>query len=65
MQFGNNWKNIGLMLVVGIVCLAFTATMTAQVQTDTTTTAGKASKEVQVERGEVVLVQGNDLVVKM
>ena len=65
MQFGNNWKNIGLMLVVGIVCLAFTATMTAQVQTDTTTTAGKASKDVQVERGEVVLVQGNDLVVKM
>src|SRR6516162_8689124 len=65
MRFGNNWKNIGLMLVVGIVCLAFSATMIAQVQTDTTTTAGKGSKEVQVERGEVVLVQGNDLVVKM
>ena len=26
---------------------------------------GTASKEVQVERGEVVLVNGNDLVVKM
>src|SRR5262252_6069027 len=65
MRFGNHWKNIGLILVVGIVCLAFSATMIAQVQTDTTTTAGKASKEVQVERGEVVLVQGNELVVKM
>jgi LPXTG-motif cell wall-anchored protein len=65
MKSGNNWKNIGLMLVAGIVCLAFTASMSAQVQTDTSTTTGKATKEVQVERGEVVLVQGNDLVVKM
>ena len=65
MKFGNNWKNIGLMLVAGMVCLTFPASMSAQVQTDTTTTAGKATKEVKVERGEVVLVQGNDLVVKM
>jgi len=65
MKSGNNWKNIGLTLAAGTICLAFAATMSAQVQTDTTTTAGKATKEVQVERGEVVLVQGNDLVVKM
>jgi hypothetical protein len=40
-------------------------TSSAQVQTETTTTKGEVSKTVQVERGEVVLVQGNDLVVKM
>jgi LPXTG-motif cell wall-anchored protein len=37
----------------------------AQVQTQQSTTVGQASKEVQVERGEVVLVEGNDLIVKM
>jgi hypothetical protein len=65
MKYGNGWKGRGLMVAVGTICLAFAATMNAQVQTETTTTAGKSTKEVQVERGEVVLVQGNDLVVKM
>ena len=65
MNARNGWKGMGLMLAVGTISLAFAATMNAQVQTETTTTAGKATKEVQVERGEVVLVQGNDLVVKM
>ena len=37
----------------------------AQVQTQQTTTSGPATKNVTVERGEVVLVEGNDLVVKM
>jgi hypothetical protein len=37
----------------------------AQVQTQRSTTVEPASKEVTVERGEVVLVEGNDLIVKM
>jgi LPXTG-motif cell wall-anchored protein len=36
-----------------------------QVKTETTTTHGQPTQEVQVERGEVVRVSGNDLVVKM
>ena len=44
---------------------AFELCATAQVQTTTSTTSGQAQKEVTVERGEVVHVSGNDLVVKM
>jgi hypothetical protein len=39
--------------------------MSAQVKTETSTTGGQSAHEVSVERGEVVLVRGNDLVVKM
>ena len=52
-------------LVIAAVCLAFTVSAAAQVQTQTTTTSGQSTKEVSVERGTVVLVEGNDLVVKM
>lgn len=54
-----------LAVVAGIVFLAFTAAMNAQVQTQTAEEHGSATKQVTVERGEVVLVNGNDLVVKM
>jgi RNase P/RNase MRP subunit p29 len=66
MKSGSSWMKTGLVLAVGTICLAFAISMSAQVQTETSTIpGGKASKEVQVERGEVVLVQGNDLIVKM
>jgi len=39
--------------------------MSAQVKTQASTTSGQPSHEVTVERGEVVLVNGNDLVVKL
>jgi RNase P/RNase MRP subunit p29 len=39
--------------------------MSAQVQTKSSTEPGQAIKEAQVERGEVVNVSGNDVVVKM
>jgi hypothetical protein len=45
--------------------LAFALSMSAQVQTETNTSAGQASHETTVERAEVVHVSGNDLVVKM
>ena len=60
-----NWTKTVTVLSLGIFCLALAGFANAQVQTQTSTTTGHASKEVQVESGEVVLVQGNDLVVKM
>ena len=58
------WTRVWLVLVAG-ACLALASSMSAQVQTETNTTAGQASHETTVERGEVVTVSGNDLVVKM
>jgi len=60
-----SWTHTWLVLVVGVVCLAFTLRMSAQVQTNTTTAAGAATVDNHVESGEVVYVSGNDLVVKM
>ena len=48
-----------------IFCLFFAVGVSAQVKTDTTSTSGQPAVETQVERGEVVTVNGNDLVVKM
>jgi LPXTG-motif cell wall-anchored protein len=54
-----------LMLGVATTCLAFAVSMSAQVQTDTQTAHGTPTKTVQVDKATVVLVDGNDLVVKM
>jgi len=54
-----------LVLAVGTICLAFAVSMSAQVNTTTSTTSGTATHEVTVERAEVVYVEGNDLVLKM
>lgn len=54
-----------LVLGVGVFCVAFVLSMTAQVQTTTTTTKGRATVDNHVESGEVVAVSGNDLVVRM
>jgi LPXTG-motif cell wall-anchored protein len=48
-----------------MVCMAFALSLSAQVQTTTDTEHGQASKEVKVERAEVVYVNGNDLMLKM
>lgn len=53
------------MFAMGAVCLALTLSMSAQVQTKTSTEGNKAAISTQVEHGEVVYVSGNDLVVKM
>lgn len=52
-------------LAVGLICLLFSFGMTAQVKTETSNTQGQPTVETKVERGEVVAVSGNDLVVKM
>jgi RNase P/RNase MRP subunit p29 len=59
------WARLCLVFAVGVVFLAFTLSLSSQVQTETSTTAGQATHEITVERGEVVHVSGNDLVVKM
>ena len=65
MKSKTGWTRAWLVLVVGAMCLAFTLSTAAQVKTETTTERGQAVQEATVERGEVVLVSGNDLVVKM
>ena len=48
-----------------IFCLLFAVGVSAQVKTDAANTSGQPTVETQVERGEVVTVNGNDLIVKM
>lgn len=64
MKRRNRWAQLPLVLVAGL-CMLFALSASAQVQTQANTTSGTVSKEVQVESGEVVYVNGNDLVVKM
>ena len=52
------------LLSVGLF-LAFTVSLMAQVETVTTTAAGEATHQVNVENAEVVYLEGNDMVVKM
>ena len=52
-------------LAASIFCLLFAVGVSAQVKTDTANTSGQPAVETQVERGAVVTVNGNDLIVKM
>jgi hypothetical protein len=65
MRIGNNWTKIGLVLTVGVFCGVSTEGAGAQVQTTTQVQSGKSIEVVQVDRGEVLAVEGNDLIVKM
>jgi hypothetical protein len=53
-----------LVLAVGAVGLILNSNIGAQVQTQSFTTTEQPTTEVKVDRGTVVLVDGNDLVVK-
>jgi len=53
-----------ILLAVGLL-LTFTMSMTAQVQSQTTTSKEPFTRIVEVEKGEVVYVSGNDLILKM
>jgi phosphohistidine swiveling domain-containing protein len=59
------WKKRILVFAAGMLCLAFAASTSAQVQTQTTTASGVPTREVKIESGEVVAVAGNNLFVKM
>jgi ribosomal protein L21E len=65
MNPSNNNTRVPLVLAVGAIFVAFTVGMSAQVKTETSTTSGTPTHQVSVERGEVVYVSGNDLLVKM
>ncbi|HEY6272379.1 MAG TPA: hypothetical protein VIX19_10345 [Terriglobales bacterium] len=52
-------------LAMGLLCFLLSAVMMAQVTTEKTTIQGQPTVQTTVERGEVVYVSGNDLVVKM
>ena len=54
---------VGLTLTA--LCLALVVGIHAQVDTKTSTAAGKPKTEAVVERGEVVRIDGNDLLVRM
>jgi hypothetical protein len=59
------WTRAQVMFGVSAVCLAFTLSMSAQVQTKTSTADDKASITTKVESGEIEYVSGNNVVVKM
>jgi len=52
-------------LVQGVLCLAVSLPLAAQVQTKTTTTQGLATTHVTIQRGEIAYVRGNTVIVKM
>src|SRR5262245_52401529 len=58
-------KLLNNQLAMGFLCLLVSAGMVAQVKTETTKSQGQPTVQTSVERGEVVSVSGNDLVVKM
>jgi len=47
------------------LCIAFSSPGVAQVQSTKTVEHGAPTKEVKIERGEIVYVSGNDVIVKM
>ena len=57
-------RSVIALLSVGLF-LVFAVSMMAQVQTETTTTTGAATKQVSVARGEVLYASGNHLIIKM
>ena len=58
-------KHMFGLLWAGIVGLALATAMLAQETSKTEVSQGLASKQFQVERGEVIYVSGNDIVVRM
>jgi hypothetical protein len=65
MMSGSHWMNARVALATAVICFALPDVSRAQVQTQKTTTAGHPTTEATVEHGQVVLVEGNDLVIKM
>jgi hypothetical protein len=58
-------QSVFSLLAMCAICFALATSLNAQVETQTSTSVGQATHEIKVESGEVVLVEGNDLIVKM
>ena len=66
MRLSLTHRHLAPAVIATVTALFSTAPPFAQVKTETTTTAaGQPTQVVDVERGEVVYLSGNDLVVKM
>lgn len=65
MRSGYGWMKVELVMAVAVLFIICVPSASAQVQTQQSTTVGEAAKQVTVEKGEVVLVIGNDLIIKM
>lgn len=65
MNSNTRWTQALFALMAGLVCLAFVMSVSAQVQTTTTTTSQPSTVTTTVERGEIVYVNGRDLIIKM
>src|SRR5215831_12765514 len=52
-------------IVIVAACLSCAAWLAAQVQTNTSTTSHASTVQTTIEKGEIVFVEGNDVVVKM
>jgi hypothetical protein len=65
MKSGSSWIKTGSVLAVATICIVFALSSIAQVQTQTTTTQGASTKQITVEHAVVLLVEGNDLLLKM
>jgi len=52
-------------VMAGGVCIAFYLSAIAQVKTTKTESPGEPSKQVKIERGEIIYINGNSVVVKM
>src|SRR5580704_14296210 len=65
MKSRSSWTITTVVLMLGTLCFALAVPANAQIQTEKSTTADRTTMQVQMQRGEVVLVDGNDLVVKM
>jgi hypothetical protein len=64
-SIGSSKTVLQCLLAGGALCVAFTLPAAAQVKSTETVEHGSPNKQVTIERGEVVYVSGNDLVVKM
>jgi hypothetical protein len=65
MKSGSEWARWSQALAAGAVFLIFALSGSAQVHTQTSSTTGKPTQRVKVDRAELVLVSGNDLVLRM
>ena len=64
-SIGSSKTVLQWLLAGGALCVAFSLPAAAQVKSTETAEHGSPSKQVNIERGEVMYVSGNDVVIKM
>jgi RNase P/RNase MRP subunit p29 len=64
-SIGSSKTVLQCLLAGGALCVAFSLPAAAQVKSSETVEHGSPIKQVNIERGEIIYVSGNDLVVKM